>query len=104
MTSGSRLEIVGLLRSVGGFHGVWAYSGVFRTLSLLPGPLGGEVNDARVGSQRDCFVMSLLGDNAFPRRVMRRTVYPTPCTGLWLTAAPRGGQGLPARHHPVLLW
>jgi hypothetical protein len=47
MTSGSKLEIVGLSRSVGGFHGVWAYSGVFQTLSLslLPEALGGEVND-----------------------------------------------------------
>jgi hypothetical protein len=34
MTSGSKLEIVGSSRSVGGFHGVWAYFGVFRALSL----------------------------------------------------------------------
>jgi hypothetical protein len=33
-------------------------------LSLLPPP-GGEVNDARVSSQRDCFVMSSLGGDAF---------------------------------------
>jgi hypothetical protein len=57
------------------------------SLSLLPGPLGDKVNDARVGSQRDCFVMSLHGCKAFSLGVMRRTVYPTPCTGLWLTAA-----------------
>jgi hypothetical protein len=32
MTSGSSLEIVGLPRSVGGFHSVWAYSRVFMVL------------------------------------------------------------------------
>jgi hypothetical protein len=37
MTSGSICEVVGSLRSVGGFHDVWAYSGVFRELSQLPG-------------------------------------------------------------------
>jgi hypothetical protein len=34
MTSGSSLEIVGWPRSVGGFHSVWACSGVFLALSL----------------------------------------------------------------------
>jgi hypothetical protein len=29
MTSGSIVEMVGLPKSVGGFHSVWAYSGVF---------------------------------------------------------------------------
>jgi hypothetical protein len=29
MTNGSICEIVGSSRLVGGFHGVWAYSGVF---------------------------------------------------------------------------
>jgi hypothetical protein len=52
-------------------------------------PPGGEVNDARVDSQRDCFVMSLLGGDAFSRVLMRWTAYPTPCTGLWLTATRR---------------
>jgi hypothetical protein len=33
MTSGSRLEKVSLLRSVGGFHDVRAYSGVFQAPS-----------------------------------------------------------------------
>jgi hypothetical protein len=34
MTSGPRLEIVGLSRSVRGFHDVQAYFGVFWALSL----------------------------------------------------------------------
>jgi hypothetical protein len=34
MTSGSRLEMVDSPRSVGRFHSVWAYSGVFQALSL----------------------------------------------------------------------
>jgi hypothetical protein len=54
------------------------------------GPPGGEVNNARVGSQRYCFVMSLLSGDAFSCGVMRWTVYPTPYTGLWLTAPGRG--------------
>jgi hypothetical protein len=33
MTSGSSLEMVGLTRLVGGFHGVQAYSGVFQAPS-----------------------------------------------------------------------
>jgi hypothetical protein len=39
MTSGSNLEKVSLPRSVGGFHDVQAYSGVFETPSYYsPGP------------------------------------------------------------------
>jgi hypothetical protein len=34
MTSGSSLELVGLPRSIGGFHYVWAYFGVFQAPSL----------------------------------------------------------------------
>jgi hypothetical protein len=34
MTSGSKLEMVDLPRSVGGFHGVQACSGAFLPLSL----------------------------------------------------------------------
>jgi hypothetical protein len=72
MTSGSGLEIVGLSRSVGGFHGVQAYSGVFWALSLhSSGPPNSEVNDAWVGSWRDCFETSFLGGNVFSRRVVR---------------------------------
>jgi hypothetical protein len=80
MTSGSRLEIVGSLRSVEGFHDVRACSRIFQALYLLPAPPphGGEANDARVGSQRDCFVTSLLRGDAFSCRVMRWMVYPTP--------------------------
>jgi hypothetical protein len=52
-----------------------------------PGPPGGEVNNAQVGSWRDCFMIPLLGGDAFSRQVMRWTVYPTPCTGLRLTTA-----------------
>jgi hypothetical protein len=44
------------------------------SLSLLPTPPGGEVNDARVGSWRDCFVMPLLGGDAFSCGVKRWTV------------------------------
>jgi hypothetical protein len=47
MTSGSTLEEIGMLRSVGGFHGVQTISGVFQTpLLLFPGPsmaVGGMV-------------------------------------------------------------
>jgi hypothetical protein len=90
MTSGSRHEIVDSLRLVGGYHGVWAYSIVFWVPSLLPGPPSSEVNEARVGSWRDCFVMPLLGGDAFSRGVMRWMIYRTPCTGLWFTATYRG--------------
>jgi hypothetical protein len=38
MTSGSRLEVVSSLRSVGGFHGVQAYFGVFWLSLSLPWP------------------------------------------------------------------
>jgi hypothetical protein len=48
MTSGSKHDMVDSSRSVGGFHGVRACSGVFQSLSL--GLLGSEVNDAHVGS------------------------------------------------------
>jgi hypothetical protein len=42
------------------------------------GPPGDEVNDAHVGSWRDCFAMSLLSVDAFSYGVMRWTIYPTP--------------------------
>jgi hypothetical protein len=35
------------------------------------GPLDGEVNDARAGSCRDCFGMSLLGGDVVSRGVVR---------------------------------
>jgi hypothetical protein len=35
------------------------------------GPPGGEVNDARVGSWRDCFEMFLLGGDVFSHGVVR---------------------------------
>jgi hypothetical protein len=75
MTSGSSLEIVGLPRSVGGFHGIRAFSEVFQALSLsLPQALhGSEVNGPRVSSWRGCLARSLLGDDIFPRGGMRRT-------------------------------
>jgi hypothetical protein len=39
MTSGSTLEEIGMLRSVGGFHGVRTISGVFQAPSYCsPGP------------------------------------------------------------------
>jgi hypothetical protein len=72
MNSGSRLEMVASPRSVGGFHGVRAYYGVFQTLSLCsPGLPGSEVNDAQDGSWRGCFVMSCLGSDFFPCGMMR---------------------------------
>jgi hypothetical protein len=56
--------------------------------SLTPWQCGEQCS---VGSRRDCFVMSLLGSDAFPHSVMRWMVYPTPYTDLWrLTATRRG--------------
>jgi hypothetical protein len=70
MTSGSRLEMVDSPRSVGRFHSVWAYSGVFQALSLSlslcvcsSGLPGSEVNDAQVGFWTGCFVMSCPGSD-----------------------------------------
>jgi hypothetical protein len=58
MTSGSKPEKVGLLRSVGGFHDVRAYSGVFRAFSYYsPGPSWQWV--------RGCLARSLLGGDVF---------------------------------------
>jgi hypothetical protein len=76
MTSESRLEMVGSLRSVGSFHGVRACSGVFQTLSLSlslcsPGLPSSEMNNAKVSSWRGCFVMSWLDSDFFPRGMMR---------------------------------
>jgi hypothetical protein len=59
-------------------------------LSLYSPPPSSEVNDGWVISQRDCFMRSLLGGDAFSHGVMRWMVYPTHCTGLRLTAAHRG--------------
>jgi hypothetical protein len=84
------LDKKGLSRLARGFHSVRTRSGVFWAPSLLPEPHGGEVNGARVGSQRDCFMMSLLGDKVFSHGVIRWMVYPTPCISLLLTAAQRG--------------
>jgi hypothetical protein len=54
MTSGSRLEKVSLLRLVGGFHSVHAYSGVFQAPSYCsPGPSWQWV--------RGCLARSFLG-------------------------------------------
>jgi hypothetical protein len=50
----------------------------FSGLSLYSPPPAGEVNDTQVSSRRDCFVMSLLDDDAFYVGVMRWMVYPTP--------------------------
>jgi hypothetical protein len=70
VTSGPRLEMVDSWRSVGGFYGVRVSFRVFFwpsgcSLQRLGLP-GDEVDDARVGSCRGCFVGSLLGDDAFP--------------------------------------
>jgi hypothetical protein len=39
----------------------------------LPGLPGNEVDTVWVGSWRDCFVVVLLGDDAFPQGGMRWT-------------------------------
>jgi hypothetical protein len=58
MASGSRHEKVGLPRSIGGLHGVRAYSGVFQAPSpYSPGPSWQWV--------RGCLAMSLLGGDVF---------------------------------------
>jgi hypothetical protein len=47
----------------------------YSVLSLhSTGPPSGEVNDAQVGSWRDCFGMPLLGGDVFSRRVVKWTV------------------------------
>jgi hypothetical protein len=67
----------------------------------LPGLPGNEVDEARVGSCRGCFVGSLLGGDAFPRGgwdgwaslpLHRPTVY----------SFQLRGHDLPIRHHLVL--
>jgi hypothetical protein len=57
MTGGSRLEMVGSPRLVGGFHGVRDCSGVFQALSLTLGT--------------GFFMMSCLGGDFFPCGMMR---------------------------------
>jgi hypothetical protein len=72
MTSGSNLEKVSFPRSVGGFHGVRAYSGVFKAPSYYSQTLHGSgENGARVGSWRGCLVRSLHGGDVFPHGAMR---------------------------------
>jgi hypothetical protein len=58
MTSGSRFGKVDLLRSVGGFYGVWVYSRVFQAPSYCsPGPLWKWVSG--------CLTRSLLRGDVF---------------------------------------
>jgi hypothetical protein len=52
------------------FGSVLESSGCSLRLLSLPSD---EVDGARVGSCRGCFVGSLLGDDAFPRGELRRT-------------------------------
>jgi hypothetical protein len=52
------------------FGSVLESSGCSLWLLSLPSD---EVDGARVGSCRGCFVGSLLGDDAFPRGELRRT-------------------------------
>jgi hypothetical protein len=72
MTSGSRLEKVDSLRSVGGFHGVWACSGVFEAPSYYylgpPWQWGGRCPGQFLGR---LLSEVLLGGVIFPRRAMR---------------------------------
>jgi hypothetical protein len=66
MTCGSRLDKVGLSWSVGGFHGIQAYSAVFEAPSYYSQDLhrSGE-NGARVSSGRGCLMWSLLSGDVF---------------------------------------
>jgi hypothetical protein len=70
MTSGSKLEMVGSQRSIGGFHSVWVSSGVFfwpsRCSLRLLSPPGDEVDDTWVDSCRGCFVGSFLDGDVCP--------------------------------------
>jgi hypothetical protein len=72
VTSGSRLKMVGLSRSVGGFHSVQAVVESSRlSLSICsPGLPDSEANDAQVDSWRGCFMMSWLCSDFFPRGTM----------------------------------
>jgi hypothetical protein len=104
MTSGSRLEIISAPRSVGVFHSVWAYSGVFWALSLhSPGPPGGEVNDSRVGSWRDCFGMSFAWRRHLLTRGSEVDGLAYPLHQPTAHSRPLRGHGLPLRCHLVLL-
>jgi hypothetical protein len=50
---------------------------VMESYGLSPhslGPPGSEVNDAQVDSWRDCFGISLLGDDVFSGGLVRWTV------------------------------
>jgi hypothetical protein len=74
MTSGSRLEEVSLLRSLGGsieFGPVLESSWLPLTIpQALP---SSRRNGALVHSWRGCLVRSLLGSDVFPRGAMRWT-------------------------------
>jgi hypothetical protein len=67
MTSGSRFEKVSSPRSVGGFHGVQACSGVFQAPSYC------GVDGTRISSWGRCLARSFLGGNVFPHGAMRWT-------------------------------
>jgi hypothetical protein len=75
MTSGLRLEMVGLARLIGGFYGVRVCSEVFRSLSLfVPRALHStEVNCVQVDSWRGCLARFLLGNDVFHRGVVQWT-------------------------------
>jgi hypothetical protein len=68
MTSGSNLEKVGLLRSVGGASTVFGpVLKSFRLPLTIPQALHGSgENGAQVSFCRGCLVGSLLGDDVFP--------------------------------------
>jgi hypothetical protein len=105
MISGSILEMVGMQRSVGGFHGIRPSSGVFLwpfgcSLWLLGLP-GDEVDDTQVGSCRGCFVGSFLGGEVYPcGGEVDGLAYPLH-RPMDHSYQPRG-QGLHVRCHPVL--
>jgi hypothetical protein len=96
MTNGSRLEEVGLLRLVGGFHGVRAYSGVFQAPSYCSsGPpwQSGE----RCPSQFMEWLLSEVSKCSDEKDGLASPLYrPTVHSPL------QRGQGLPVRHHLVL--
>jgi hypothetical protein len=89
MTIEFNLEKVGSLRSVGDFHGVQAYSGVFQAPSYYSSgpPQQGGGDGAQVGTWRGCLVRYLLGGDVFPPGAMRWMGEPPPCTGLRCIAA-----------------
>jgi hypothetical protein len=74
MTTGSKLEKIGLLRSVGGFHGVRAYSGVFQAPSYYSSGPTRQWSEWCLGRFLERLLSEvLLGGDVFPHGPMRWT-------------------------------